>query len=121
MEPIKRVNKTKKLLYSMAGLAGISLIILIHELGHFFFAQFFGVPTPSFSLGFGPKLLAIPVGKTVFTLGLLPFGGYVEMDQEVLAQLPYLPKCLFFLAAYSLILFLPTQFWSIMLYATKPR
>jgi len=94
MEPTKHNAKEKKLLYGIAGLAGISLIILIHEMGHFLFAQLFGVPTPSFSLGFGPPLFAIPIGQTIFKVALLPFGGYVEMDQEALAKLSYLPKML---------------------------
>lgn len=76
------------------GLIGISLIILIHEMGHFLFAQFFGVPTPLFSIGFGPALYSFSIGQTVFQISLLPFGGYVEMNEEILASLPYLYKML---------------------------
>ena len=82
----------------MGGLGGISLIILIHEMGHFLFAKFFNVPTPVFSLGFGPALFAFQIGQTVFKVALLPFGGYVEMDQDILAQLPYFPKMLIIFA-----------------------
>jgi regulator of sigma E protease len=87
-------NKVKNILYALAGLGGISLIIIIHEIGHFLFAKLFGVPTPIFSLGFGPAIFSLPIGDTLFQIALLPFGGYVEMDPEALAAQPYLPKML---------------------------
>jgi membrane-associated protease RseP (regulator of RpoE activity) len=85
---------TKKLLYILAGLGGISLIILIHEAGHFLFAKFFSVATPIFSLGFGPTLYAYTFGGTTFQLALLPFGGYVEIDPTQLATQTYFPQML---------------------------
>lgn len=94
MKTIQHNHKAKNLLYTLGGLAGISLIILIHETGHFLFAKFFGVPTPYFSLGFGPSLYELPIGQTIFKIALLPFGGYVEMDPETLNKLSYLPKML---------------------------
>ena len=95
------------------GLAGISLIILIHEMGHFLFAHLFGVPTPLFSIGFGPALYAYPIGQTVFQISLLPFGGYVNIDEKVLAILPYFAKMLIifggvlfnFIFAYAILLY----------------
>lgn len=82
----------KKIMYLLAGLGGISLIILIHELGHFLVANFFGVPTPIFSIGFGPVLYTFPIGQTTFQISFLPFGGYVQMNEEVFARLSYGPK-----------------------------
>lgn len=76
------------------GLGGISLIILIHEMGHFLFAQFLGVPTPIFSIGFGPALYALSIGQTTFQISLLPFGGYVTINEEILTNLPYFSKML---------------------------
>ncbi|MCJ7827805.1 site-2 protease family protein, partial [Patescibacteria group bacterium] len=76
----------------------LSVLILIHELGHFLCAHYFGVPTPVFSLGFGPALIKIPCGNTLFQIALLPFGGYVELDEAVLAIQPYLPKLAIMLA-----------------------
>jgi regulator of sigma E protease len=61
------------------GLLGISLVITVHELGHWSMSQAFGVDTPRFSIGFGPVLLEKKVGQTVFTLSALPIGGYVEI------------------------------------------
>jgi regulator of sigma E protease len=85
-------NKLKNLLYILAGLGGVSLVIIIHETGHFLFAKLFDVPTPTFSLGFGPALFSLPIGHTVFQVALLPFGGYVEMDPAALAAQPYIAK-----------------------------
>lgn len=95
------------------GLAGISLIILIHEMGHFLCAHLFGVPTPLFSIGFGPALLQVPFGQTMFQISLLPFGGYVEIDEAILAKLPYFAKMLImfagilfnFIFAYAILLY----------------
>jgi membrane-associated protease RseP (regulator of RpoE activity) len=94
MESATRITTTKKLGYILAGLGGISLVILIHEIGHFLFAYLFSVPTPVFSIGFGPALFSSTLGKTVFKIGLLPFGGYVQMNEEILAQQSYIPKML---------------------------
>lgn len=94
MKPTMQNNKAKNILYILAGLGGIGLIILIHEGGHFLFAKLFNVPTPVFSLGFGPTIFAFPLGKTLFKLSLLPIGGYVEIDSALLAQQRYIPKML---------------------------
>lgn len=82
----------------IAGLIGINLVILVHELGHFLCAYYFGVPAPIFSLGFGPALIKIPFGETIFQIALLPFGGYVELNETILATQPYLHKMAIMLA-----------------------
>ena len=64
------------------GLLGLSVIIFIHELGHFFVAQFFGVHVESFSIGMGPVLLHKTVKGTDYRLSLIPFGGYCGMKGE---------------------------------------
>ncbi len=63
----------------------IGVIIGFHELGHFLFCKLFRVKTPSFSIGFGPRLISKKIGETLFSLSLIPFGGYVEIAgmQEV--------------------------------------
>lgn len=50
MKLTKQNNALRNLLYILGGLGGISLIITVHETGHFLFAKLFGVPTPSFLL-----------------------------------------------------------------------
>lgn len=61
------------------GFLGISFLVAIHELGHFFCCKLFGVHTPSFSLGFGPRLYTKKIGATEFSLSAIPLGGYVEI------------------------------------------
>lgn len=58
----------------------ISLIVFIHEFGHFFVARLCGVKVDEFSLGFGKKLFGFRDKKgTEWKFCLLPFGGYVKM------------------------------------------
>lgn len=61
------------------GLLGMGFLIGFHELGHFLFAKLFKIRVPSFSLGFGPRLISKKIGETDFCLSLIPFGGYVEI------------------------------------------
>jgi len=57
----------------------MGFLIGFHELGHFLFAKLFKIRIPSFSLGFGPRLLTKKIGETEFCLSAIPFGGYVEI------------------------------------------
>ncbi len=61
------------------GILGISLVIGIHEFGHWSMCHLFGVATPTVSIGIGPALFDLRVGKTQVSFGALPLGGYVEM------------------------------------------
>lgn len=58
---------------------GIGFLIAFHELGHFLFCKLFKVKTPSFSIGFGPRIFQKKIGDTTFALSLIPLGGYVEI------------------------------------------
>ncbi len=58
---------------------GIGLVIFVHELGHFLAARWCKVRVVTFSLGFGPKLLAWKRGATTYQLAAVPLGGYVKM------------------------------------------
>ncbi len=64
------------------GLIGLSIVIFVHELGHFFFARLAGVQVEALSLGWGPKLLAFKRGNTSYRLSVLPIGGYCKMKGE---------------------------------------
>lgn len=61
------------------GLGGLAFLIAFHELGHFLFCKLFNIYTPSFSIGFGPVLIAKKIGTTLFKLSIIPLGGYVEI------------------------------------------
>jgi regulator of sigma E protease len=58
----------------------ISMLIFIHELGHFLFAKAFGVGVKSFSIGFGRKVFGFVHNGTDYKVCILPFGGYVLME-----------------------------------------
>jgi regulator of sigma E protease len=60
----------------------LSFLIFFHELGHFTAARFFGVQVDVFSIGFGRKLFTKQIGKTQWTLSMIPLGGYVKMKGQ---------------------------------------
>jgi regulator of sigma E protease len=60
----------------------IGLLILIHELGHFFVARWCGVGVERFSIGFGPVLFRWRGKETEYVLSAIPMGGYVKMMGE---------------------------------------
>jgi regulator of sigma E protease len=73
------LSSFSSLFFAFAGILGIGLLITIHEFGHFIFCKLYGVKTPSFSIGFGPRLISKKIGDTVFSLSAIPLGGYVEI------------------------------------------
>jgi regulator of sigma E protease len=60
----------------------LGVLIFVHELGHFLMARRIGVRVLTFSLGFGPKLLAFRRGDTEYRISAVPLGGYVKMAGE---------------------------------------
>jgi regulator of sigma E protease len=60
----------------------LGVMILVHELGHFLAAKYFGVRVEVFSFGFGKRLWGFRKGDTDYRVSLLPFGGYVKMAGE---------------------------------------
>ena len=75
------------LTYIFSFLTLISIIVFIHELGHFFFARLFGVRVLDFSIGFGKSIKSWQTkSKTIFNLRILPFGGYVKMNGEEISE-----------------------------------
>ncbi len=63
-------------------LIGISVLIFIHELGHFLCAKAFGLYVEEFGFGFPPRVFGKKVGETVYSINLLPFGGFVKIFGE---------------------------------------
>ncbi|MCM8778687.1 MAG: RIP metalloprotease RseP [Candidatus Omnitrophica bacterium] len=60
----------------------LSILILIHEFGHFLTARKLGVRIERFSLGFGPVVFSLMGKETEYCLSLIPLGGYVKMAGE---------------------------------------
>ncbi len=64
----------------VAAVLGVSLLIVIHEAGHFLAARRFGMRVERFSVGFGPVVGAFRRGDTEFAVSALPLGGYVRIS-----------------------------------------
>lgn len=60
----------------------LAVLIFVHELGHFLFAKACGIRVDAFAIGFGPKIFSKKVGEVVYSLNLIPFGGYVKIFGE---------------------------------------
>ena len=66
-------------------------IVFFHELGHFIFAKRAGIMVREFAIGFGPKIFGMTKGETLYTIRLLPMGGYVRMAGEDLDSVELQP------------------------------
>lgn len=60
----------------------LAVLVLIHEAGHFFAAKKSGVRVDEFGFGFPPRLFGIKRGETLYSLNLIPLGGFVRLYQE---------------------------------------
>ncbi len=60
----------------------LSLLVIVHELGHLLVARWSGVRVLSFSVGFGPRILSWRWGGIEYLLSLFPLGGYVKLSGE---------------------------------------
>lgn len=58
------------------------LLVFVHEFGHLIFAKRAGMLAREFAIGFGPKIFAFTRNETVYTIRLLPIGGYVRVAGE---------------------------------------
>ena len=58
------------------------VIIFIHEFGHFIFAKASGVAVNEFSIGMGPAIFKKKKGETLYSIRILPFGGYNMLEED---------------------------------------
>lgn len=79
-------------------LALLSLLIVVHELGHLVAARLVGVPVASFSVGFGPKLWKRRYGQVEYSLRAFPLGGFVvpATDEWEFSAIPLYKRLIFF-------------------------
>lgn len=70
---------THKILPVFFGIAGVGFVIAFHEFGHLIFCKIFNIKAPSFSIGFGPRVITKKIGETEFSLSAIPLGGYLEI------------------------------------------
>src|SRR3989441_11064046 len=81
--PKRDWNPIASVLWNILGaVLVLSVIIVIHELGHFLVAKFFKIKVETFSVGFGPRLLGFRRGETDYRISAFPLGGYVKMAGE---------------------------------------
>lgn len=57
-------------------------LVLMHEAGHFIMARRNGVEAEEFGLGFPPRLWGRKIGRTLYSINLLPLGGFVRLKGE---------------------------------------
>ena len=60
----------------------LTVLVLVHEAGHFFVARKAGIKVEEFGIGLPPKIWGKKYGETEYTINLLPIGGFVRMHGE---------------------------------------
>lgn len=60
----------------------LGVLIFVHEFGHFIVAKKSGIRVDEFGIGFPPRLFKIRRGETVYSINLIPFGGFVKIFGE---------------------------------------
>lgn len=60
----------------------LSVLVLVHELGHFFVAKKLGIKVEEFGFGLPPRAFGIKKGETIYSLNWLPIGGFVKLYGE---------------------------------------
>lgn len=72
------------------------IIVFIHEFGHFITAKASGMQVDEFAIGFGPALVKVRKGETLYSIRLIPLGGYNKIagmtDEEELNERSFLNK-----------------------------
>ena len=56
-----------------------SLLVIVHESGHFITAKLAGIKVEQFSVGFGPQLIGWQRGETLYAIRIIPLGGFVKL------------------------------------------
>lgn len=73
-----------------------SLIVFVHELGHFATAKWTGMQVDEFAIGFGPKIYSCRYGPTEYSLRAIPLGGFNKIagmsEEETLDEHSFLSK-----------------------------
>jgi len=57
----------------------LSLLVFVHEFGHFIVAKLSGIGVERFSIGLPPRLVGVRLGETEYCISMIPFGGYVKL------------------------------------------
>jgi len=60
----------------------LSVLIMVHELGHFISAKKLGIKVEEFGFGLPPRIIGIKKGETIYSINWLPIGGFVRLFGE---------------------------------------
>src|SRR3989338_1566243 len=60
----------------------LTILVFVHEFGHFIIAKKMGVKVEEFGIGLPPRLFGIKKGETLYSINLLPLGGFVKLYGE---------------------------------------
>jgi regulator of sigma E protease len=66
-------------MFILLAIVALGVLIIVHEGGHFLVARLSGMRVDRFSIGFGPPLAKFRRGETVFQIGAVPLGGFVQI------------------------------------------
>jgi regulator of sigma E protease len=72
----------------VVGIVALSVLIIVHELGHFLAAKITGVPVEEFGVGFPPRLYGKKWRGTIYSINWIPFGGFNKIAGEVDPKVP---------------------------------
>ncbi|WP_072708288.1 RIP metalloprotease RseP [Lacicoccus alkaliphilus] len=75
----------------LAFIVVFGVLVTVHELGHLIVAKRAGIMCPEFAIGMGPKIFSYKFNDTVYTIRLLPIGGYVRMASSEMEVNPLNP------------------------------
>ncbi len=78
----RRQGDRMVILTIILGLIGLGIVVIIHELGHFFAARAMGVEVEAFSVGWGPRIAGFVRKGTEWRFSAFPIGGYCKMKGE---------------------------------------
>lgn len=79
------------MLFILAAILVFGLLVIIHELGHFFAAKASGIQVIEFGIGYPPRVFKFTYKGTIYSINLLPLGGFVKLLGE---EDPTLPRSL---------------------------
>ena len=92
----------------------LTLLVLVHELGHFAMAKWFGIKVTEFGFGIPPRIAGFRYGETLYSINWLPLGGFVRMvgeedptDPRSLARQPVWKRAVVLVAGSFMNLVLP--------------
>ena len=60
----------------------LGILVFVHEFGHYITAKLVGIRVEEFALGFGPKIFSRKRGETLYSIRIIPLGGFCQMTGE---------------------------------------